>query len=424
MDLFTPRDGRLFCEEVPLDTIAGEYGTPTYVYSRGTLASHFTRLNQALDELEHTICYAIKANGNLAVLACMAELGAGFDIVSGGELYRVIAAGGDPRKAVFAGVGKTADEIRFAIDNEVLFFTVESEEELQRINAIAQDAGKTARYSVRVNPDVDACTHHYITTGKSENKFGLSFDAARALYARATALPAVKAVGVHMHIGSQIVTTDPFVAAINRLSGLVQELRADGVEVEYIDIGGGMGIIYKDEQPPTPDRFAAAVVPLLKELDAQVLFEPGRFLVGNAGVLLTTVQYVKRTATKTFVIVDAGMNDLIRPALYEAYHEILPVNARSGDMTAVDVVGPICESGDFLALDRVLPPVSAGDCLAVRSAGAYGFVMSSNYNSRPRAAEVMVDGCTARLVRRRESWQDLVAPECPCLDSEQSSVNA
>jgi diaminopimelate decarboxylase len=415
MDLFRTRDGTLFCEELPLDAIAAEFGTPAYVYSQGTLTSHFTRLDTALGELDHLVCYAVKANSNLSLLACMVELGAGFDIVSGGELYRVIAAGGDPRTVVFAGVGKSTDEIRYALRNDVLFFTVESEEELRRINALAQEQGCIARFSVRVNPDVDAHTHRYITTGKSENKFGLTFEAARALYANARALTNTRAVGIHMHIGSQITSTDPFVAAITRLAGLVQDLRADGTAIEYVDVGGGMGIIYKDEDPPTPDRFAGAVVPLLKALDAKVLLEPGRFLVGNAGVLLTTVQYVKITALKTFVIVDAGMNDLIRPALYEAYHEIVPLQQRPGDATAVDIVGPICESGDFLALDRILPPVASGDCLAVRSAGAYGFAMSSNYNSRPRAAEVLVNGCTARLVRTRECWEDLIAPERECL---------
>jgi diaminopimelate decarboxylase len=411
MDRYTVKNGEVYCEDLPVRTLAQEYGTPLYVYSQGTLTDHIQRLDRALAPVPHTICYAVKANSNLAVLRVFAELGAGFDIVSAGELQRVIAAGGDPTRAVFAGVGKTAEEIALALRHNILFFTIESEEELLRINAIAAAQNTVARFCIRVNPDVDAHTHHYITTGKSENKFGLPFAAAQALYLAARKLSHARAVGVQMHIGSQITSTAPFVAAMTKLATLVNELRAAGIALEYVDVGGGMGIIYHDETPPSAGEFAAAVVPVLRTMQAHVLFEPGRFLVGNAGVLVTQVQYLKTTATKQFVIVDAGMNDLIRPALYEAYHEILPATARPGAPRVVDVVGPICESGDFLGLGRALPPVEPGDYLVVRSAGAYGFAMASNYNTRPRAAEVMVHGDRARLVRRRETVDDLLAAE-------------
>mgnify|MGYP001007987219 CR=1 FL=1 len=411
MDRFACIRGAWQCEDTPLQRLAEQHGTPAYVYSQGTITDHFDRLTQALAPLQHRICYAVKANSNGAILRTLARRGAGFDIVSGGELYRVIKAGGDPRRAIFAGVGKTEDEIAYALRNQILFFTVESAVELERINSVARRLKTTARFCVRVNPNVDAHTHRYITTGTHANKFGLEFEAALTVYRRARALPNVRAVGVQMHIGSQITTTRPYVMAIRKLAGMVNELRRVGVLLEYVDIGGGMGIIYRDETPPTPVEFAAAVVPLLRGMQATILFEPGRFLVGNAGVLLTTVQYVKRTAAKTFVIVDAGMNDLIRPALYEAYHEIVPVRARRGAARVVDVVGPICESGDFLAQGRSLPPVQAGDVLAVRGAGAYGFAMASNYNSRPRAVELMVCGRRTRVVRRRETWDELIAAE-------------
>jgi len=411
MDRFACKRGEWYCEDVPLQRLAQQHGTPAYVYSQGTLTDHFDRLTQALSPLPHRICYAVKANSNAAVLRVFARRGAGFDIVSGGELYRVIKAGGDPQRAIFAGVGKTEDEIAYALRNNILFFTVESAVELERINAVARRMNSTARFCVRVNPNVDAHTHRYITTGTHANKFGLDFDAACAVYRRARALPCVRAVGVQMHIGSQITSTGPYVKAIRRLAGLVNELRQMGVLIQYVDVGGGMGIVYRDEKPPTAVEFAAAVVPLLRTMHATVMFEPGRFLVGNAGVVLTTVQYIKRTAAKTFVIVDAGMNDLIRPALYEAYHAIVPARARRGAAQPVDVVGPICESGDFFALARPLPPLRPGDVLVIRSAGAYGFAMASNYNSRPRAVELMVSGARARVVRRRETWDDLIAHE-------------
>ncbi len=411
MDRFSYKNGKLRCENAAVDDLARAYGTPLYVYSKGTFADHFHRLDDAFDHLDHMICYAVKANSNLSVLRIFIALGAGFDIVSAGELYRVVKAGGDSRRAVFAGIGKTEDEIRFALQNEIRFFSVESEVELRRINAVAGRINRTARFCVRVNPDVDPRTHRYITTGKSENKFGLDFEEAKRLYACAKDLSHVKAVGVQMHIGSQITTTAPYVTAIGKLAGLVSELRAQGVEIDCVDIGGGMGIIYDNETPPTADAFAAAITPTLASLEAEILFEPGRFLVGNGGILVTQVQYIKKTPAREFVIVDAGMNDLIRPSLYQAYHEIVPVVEREGEARIVDVVGPICESGDFLGLGRSLPPVEPGDFLAVRSAGAYGFVMSSNYNSRPRAAEVLVDGGEARVGRKRETWDDLIALE-------------
>jgi diaminopimelate decarboxylase len=413
MDRYSLRNSQWYCESVPLETLARAYGTPLYVYSQNTMRDHFMRMDAALRQLDHMICYAVKANSNLAVIKTFADLGAGFDIVSAGELYRVIKAGGDPRKAVFAGVGKTADEIRYALDRRVYCFNVESDVELLRINAVAKACKRVANFCLRVNPDVDPRTHKYITTGKKETKFGMDFAAAMRLYRSARRLKHTRAIGVQMHIGSQITSTTPYITALKRLAAFVKEVRAAGVALECVDIGGGMGIIYKEETPPTPRDYAVAVIPLLKGLGLRVLFEPGRFLVGNAGVLLTTVQYVKQTPAKTFLVVDAGMNDLIRPSLYEAYHAIVPIARRRGRERVVDVVGPICESGDFLALARPLPPTAAGDVLAVRSAGAYGFSMASNYNSRPRAAEVMVDGRRHRLVRRRETWPDLIAGEKP-----------
>ncbi|NLF38238.1 diaminopimelate decarboxylase [bacterium] len=411
MHRFEFRKRRLYCEEVPVDTLAATYGTPLYVYSRNTMLDHFTRLDSALAGIDHTICFAVKANSNLAVLRTFARAGAGFDIVSAGELYRVIAAGGDPRKAVFAGVGKTEDEIAFALGKRILFFSVESDVELARINAVARRLKTTARFCIRVNPNVDAHTHKYITTGTHENKFGLDFATAGKVYAAAGRMKNVRAVVVQMHIGSQITTTRPYQMAVGKLLAFVAGLRALGVDVQYVDIGGGMGIVYRDETPPTPVAFANAVAGRLKEFGATILFEPGRFLVGSGGILVTRVQYIKKTAHKTFVIVDGGMNDLIRPALYEAYHEIVPCVRRAGKGLVADVVGPICESGDFFAKDRALPALKAGDAIALMSAGAYGFVMSSNYNTRPRAAEIMVDGAKHRVVRRRETWDDLLAPE-------------
>jgi diaminopimelate decarboxylase len=376
-----------------------------------------------LHELRHEICYAVKANSNLAIIRLLAEQGAGFDIVSGGELYRVIRAGGNPAKCTFAGVGKSREEIEYALRCEVLSFNVESEQELSAINEIAKSLNKRAPIAIRVNPDVSANTHKYISTGKTENKFGIAIDRVAEVYNRAKTLTNVKIRGVQMHIGSQIVETKPFVHAIEKMLPLVRQLKSDS-GIEFFSIGGGIGIVYrgslesgdevwwKQEEPKhalTIQDYADATVPLLKSLPMRVLLEPGRFLVGNAGVLLTRVLYVKRTPAKTFVIVDAGMNDLIRPALYQGYHEVVPVReSKDRTVTKMDVVGPVCESGDFFALDRELTEVEPGEILALMSAGAYGFTMASNYNSRPLPAEVLVSGAEAKIVRRRQSYADLI----------------
>ncbi len=405
------KNGILTCDEIPLDSIAHAHGTPLYVYSANACHESFSLLDTALKSIPHTLCYAVKANSAGAIIHLFADHGAGFDIVSGGELFRVIKAGGDPTKCVFAGVGKTHEDIRYALENNILFFSVESKPEFAAIEAVAKERGVSARISVRVNPDVDPETHKYITTGKSENKFGLDFIAARELYAHAKESTHINPVGVHMHIGSQITKTEPFVTAIKKLSEFVKTIRCMGIDIHYVDVGGGLGIVYDNETPPAPEEFAHAITPHLAALHAHILFEPGRFLVGNSGVLLTRVIYVKKTAAKTFVITDAGMNDLMRPALYSAYHAISPVILREGKPIVCDIVGPICETGDFYAADREMPPVQAGDLLAVHSAGAYGFTMASTYNSRPRPAEVLCDNNSLHLIRSRETLHDLIASE-------------
>jgi len=411
MNYFDYKNGKLFCENVSVEELAKKHGTPLYVYSKNFFAEQYKNLDSALDELDKMICFATKSNSNLAVIKTFAELGSGFDIVTAGELFRIVKAGGDTTKVVFSGVGKTTEEIKYALEKDILFFNIESEVELKRINEIAGEFNKKARFCVRVNPDVDPKTHKYITTGKSENKFGLDFEAAKILYAHAKNYENVDAVGVSMHIGSQITTTEPFVTAVKKLLKLVDELRAQGVNVQYADIGGGLGIVYKDETPPTPEEFAAAVVPELKKFNAKIIFEPGRFLVGNGGIMIGEVQYVKKTAIKEFVIVDAGMNDLLRPSLYDAYHEIIPVKA-SNNLKKIDVVGPICESSDFFGRERDLPEeIESGDFIALKSCGAYGFVMASNYNTRQRGAEIMVDGEKAIVVRKRETLEELTANE-------------
>ena len=411
MNNFNYKNGKLFCEDVSVEEIAKKHGTPFYIYSKNFFVEQYKTLSSVLNELDYMICFATKSNSNLAVINTFAELGSGFDIVTAGELFRIVKAGGDPTKVVFSGVGKTAEEIEYAIEQNILFFNVESEVELKRINEIAGKMNKKARFCVRVNPNVDPKTHKYITTGKSENKFGLDFEAANLLYKHAENYENVDAVGVQMHIGSQITTTEPFVAAVIKLAKFVDELRAQGVDVQYVDIGGGLGIIYKDEKPPTPEEFAAAVVPELKKLNAKIIFEPGRFLVGNGGMMITEVQYIKKTAMKEFVIVDAGMNDLLRPSLYNAYHEIIPVK-ESDNEKKVDIVGPICESSDFFGTERELPvEIESGNFIALKSCGAYGFVMASNYNTRPRGAEIMVDGEKVTVVRKRETLEQLIANE-------------
>ncbi len=428
---FHYQNSELFCDGVGLASLAKAHGTPLYVYSANTILDHYKRLDAGLDGVDHLVCFAMKANSNLAILNLLAKAGSGFDIVSGGELYRVVKAGGDPAKCTFAGVGKTRDEIVYALQQGVYSFNVESEAELRYINEVAGELGMVAPVAVRLNPNVDAKTHAKISTGKSENKFGIEFDAIAAVYARAAKeLPNVKLRGVQMHIGSQITSVNPFAQAVEKVLPLVAELKAL-YGLEFFSIGGGMGIIYKDSLasgstkwwddkrrsgeplPLTIEEYAATLLPMLKKLDLRILLEPGRFMVGNAGVLLTKVLYEKHGSVKTFKIVDAGMNDLIRPTLYEGHHEIVPLQqAKAGVVKElVDVVGPICESGDFLAQNREIAPVKAGDLLAVMSAGAYGFVMASNYNTRPLPAEILVVGDKAHVVRRRQTLDDCLAGE-------------
>jgi len=411
MQAFEYRDNALFVEGRSVRELAEEFGTPLYVYSRGALRHQFAALADAMAAVKPLICYSVKACSNGAILQTFLDLGAGLDIVSGGELFRALRAGARPDRIVFAGVGKTREDIGYALDQGILFFTVESEPEAERIAALAAQRGVRARIAFRVNPDVDPKTHKYISTGKKENKFGLDLERVAAAYHSAAKLPGLEIAGLHLHIGSQILSAKPFAEALDRVAPLCREMKSAFPTFRYLDIGGGIGIQYKPEQAPLdPREYAAQVIPRLQALGLSVVLEPGRFLVGNAGALVCRVQYVKNSAHKAFVVVDAGMNDLIRPSLYEAYHEVLAVQRRDGTITG-DLVGPICESGDFLALDRALPAVGGGDLLAVMSAGAYGFAMSSQYNSRPRAAEVMVDDGRAVLVRRRETWEDLVSAE-------------
>lgn len=409
---FQYKNGELHCEGVPVRAVARRVGTPFYLYSSSTLTSHFRAFDTAFAGVPHVICYALKSNSNAAVLRLLGREGAGADIVSGGELFRALRAGINPSKIVYAGVGKRRDEIEYALKIGVLMFNVESGEELHALNQAAGDMRTTARIALRVNPDIDPKTHAYISTGLKENKFGIPIEQALEYYQTAKALPNLEIVGVHHHIGSQITETQPFVDALEKVVRFVRELRAAGIAIKHIDIGGGLGITYKDETPPNPRDLAEAVRPLLKESGCSLVLEPGRAIVGNAGILVTSAVYHKNSGDKKFLIVDAGMNDLIRPSLYEAYHEIKPVlEPASRETEVVDVVGPICESGDFLAKDRELPVVRQGDLLAVMSAGAYGFSMSSNYNSRPRVAEVLVKGSEFCVVRERETYNDLIRGE-------------
>jgi len=428
MHSFHYQNGSLHCEGVDLDALAEQHGTPLYVYSQSTIVDHFTRLDAAMSDLDHLICYATKANSNLAVLNLLAKRGSGFDIVSGGELQRVVAAGGDASKCTFAGVGKTRQEIREALEAGIYSFNAESEAELRCISEVAVELGKTAPVALRVNPNVDAKTHKYISTGKSENKFGIDFAIVREAYERASKLPNLKIRGLQMHIGSQLTSVSPFVEAAEKIVPLVEELKSL-YDIEFFSIGGGIGIVYEDslasgdatwwserdeaEKPLTVEEYAERLVPLLKPLGLRIILEPGRFMVGNAGVLLTQVNYEKRGSAKTFKIIDAGMNDLIRPALYEGHHDIVPVKQPATDAgtESVDIVGPVCESGDFFAQNRELPEVAEGERIAVLSAGAYGFVMASNYNSRPFPAEILVEGETAHVIRTRQTFDDLIAGE-------------
>lgn len=411
MDYFTAKDGRLQAEDVDVTGIAERFGTPCYVYSRATLERHWRVFHEALGAHPHLICYAVKANSSLAVLQVLAQLGSGFDIVSAGELARVLQAGGDPARIVFSGVGKRADEMRSALDVGIRCFNVESESELLRLNEVAAAAGTIAPVSLRVNPDVDAGTHPYISTGLRDNKFGIDIESALEVYQRAASLPHLNITGIDCHIGSQLTDIAPFVDALARVLSLVDRLQEAGIQLAHIDVGGGLGIPYEQhDNPPLPDAYARAVLQQMAGRPQELLLEPGRAIAGNAGILLTRVEYLKHTAHKNFAIVDAAMNDLQRPALYDAWHDIVPVRQRDGATSNYDIVGPVCETGDFLGKQRELA-LGEGDLLAVRSAGAYGFTMSSNYNSRPRAAEVMVDGAQAFLIRDRETLDDLIRGE-------------
>ncbi len=410
MNAFNYRDGELFAEGVGLSAIAERYGTPTYVYSRAHIEAQYRSYADALQGTEHLVCFAVKANSNLGVLNVLARLGAGFDIVSGGELERVLAAGGRADRVVFSGVGKTRDDMRRALEVGVHCFNVESTDELERLQVVAAEMGKVAPVSLRVNPDVDAGTHPYISTGLKENKFGIAIADAEAIYVRAAQLPNLEVVGVDCHIGSQLTTVEPFLDALDRLLVLVDRLAECGIHLRHLDLGGGVGVRYRDEEPPLVADYIKAIRERVGDRDLALVFEPGRYIVANAGVLLTRVEYLKHTEHKDFAIIDAAMNDLIRPALYQAWMDVSAVKPRAGEGRAYDLVGPICETGDFLGKDRVLN-LAEGDLLAVQSAGAYGFVMSSNYNTRGRCAEILVDGDQAFEVRRRETIAELYAGE-------------
>ncbi len=407
---FCYRDTELYCEEVPLRRIADEVGTPVYIYSRRTLLRHIRVFNEAFAPIDHLICYAVKANSNLSILRLFSESGTGFEIVSGGELFRVQRAGGLLQKTIFSGVGKTVSEIRYALESGILFFNAESAPEVERIREVAAALGLRARVSIRTNPDVDPRTHPYISTGMKKHKFGVGLEEATSLYARMRDMPEIEIVGVTCHIGSQITDIEPFNQALRSIREFTQALMSTGVRLRYLDFGGGLGIAYGGEEPPSPAAYASAVVGATKDLGLTIVLEPGRVITGNAGLLLTRVLLKKSQGAKRFVVVDAAMNDLIRPALYGSHHQLWPVRESRTDEIA-DVVGPVCESADFIAQDRELPNLEADDLLAVMSAGAYGFSLASNYNSRPRAAEVLVDGERFSVIRRRETYDDLIRLE-------------
>jgi diaminopimelate decarboxylase len=410
LNTFTLKNDVLHAENVALTQVAENFGSPCYVYSKSALSQAFERFSAGFKDANHLVCFAVKSNPSLAILNLFAKLGAGFDIVSGGELARVIAAGGDPKKVVFSGVGKTADEMRAALEAGIFCFNVESASELIRLNDVATYMGKIAPVSLRVNPNVDAKTHPYISTGLKNNKFGVAYEDALDIYLQASEMSNIAIHGVDCHIGSQITELSPFLDAFDRVLALVDALAENNIQIQHIDLGGGIGICYSDETPPEFTAYAKAMREKLGNRDVKLVFEPGRALVGNAGVLLTKVEYLKQTETKNFAIVDAAMNDLMRPALYDAYHDIKAVKPRTEDIAIYEIVGPVCESGDFLGHDRALA-LQEGDLLAIMSAGAYGMSMSSNYNTRPRAAEVMVDNDQCHLVRKREEIADLFAGE-------------
>lgn len=416
MNHFEYRDGEMFAEGVAIRRIAKEIGTPAYVYSLATLRRHFRVFDQAFAAVPHIVCFSVKANSNIALLRIFAKEGGGFDIVSGGELFRALRAGADPKKIVFSGVGKKSDEIEYALNSGILMFNVESEDEMTALNQIAGRLGKKAPISLRINPDVDPQTHPYISTGMKKAKFGVDIKRSLENYKQALSLPNLEVVGVDCHIGSQLTSVSPFVDALGRVREyldrvLVGSLKGEGAHIRYLDLGGGLGISYKDEVPPHPEEYAKAIIQGLEGLDVTLILEPGRVIVGNAGILITEVQYIKETEDKNFVIVDGGMNDLIRPALYGSYQAIQPVVQNGGETMVADIVGPICESGDFFAKDREIARPRRGDLLAVMSAGAYGFTMASNYNSHPKPPEVLVDGDHYYVVRARESLEDLIRGE-------------
>jgi diaminopimelate decarboxylase len=404
---------KLYCEDVSIADVARQVGTPFYLYSQSTLERHFKTFDMAFGAIPHLTCYAVKANSNLAILSLFRRMGAGFDIVSGGELLRALKAGGDPQKIVFSGVGKTPEEIDLALQHDILQFNVESSAELRMIETRARSKRKRARISLRVNPNVDPKTHPYIATGLRQHKFGVPIDSAAELYRRAGRSDHLRITGIGFHIGSQITRVEPFIDALKRLKKIVSALRKDGIAIRYLDLGGGLGITYNDEVPPHPDDYGKAVLDVVKDMECTLLLEPGRVIVGNAGILVTRVLLTKQNEGKNFVIVDAGMNDLVRPSLYGSYHGIQPETLSGGSRWTADVVGPICESGDFLARDRDMPHVKSKDLLAIMSAGAYGFVLSSNYNSRPRIPEVLVRGKRIKVIRKRETFRDLIRSESP-----------
>ncbi len=408
---FKFKNGELCCEQVKVSDVAAQVGTPFYLYSHHTLVDHFTKIEQAFAPVRPLICFAMKANDNLAVLKTMANLGAGFDVVSGGELKKALRINADPAKIVFASVGKTEEEIVAAIQAGILLFNVESLPELEEIHRIAQQLNRRPQVALRINPDVKALTHTKITTGTLKNKFGIDMRTARKILKSSARYPHIQLSGLHVHIGSQITTRAPFIKALTRVLEFLEVLRQDGIRLEYLDIGGGMGIIYKDEQPQTAKDLAGAILPYLQKTGLKIIMEPGRFIVGNAGILVSRVLYLKDNGFKKFLIVDAGMNDLIRPALYDAYHEIVPVVVTPRRKVKMDIVGPICESGDFFAKDRLFPVLKKGDLVAVMSAGAYGYVMASNYNVRGRSPEIMVKGSAFEITKQRETFEDLMRTE-------------
>ncbi len=411
MHYFEYKNSQLYCEGIPIEEIAGKVGTPVYVYSYQTLVRHFTVFDEAFKGMPHLVCYSAKANSNLALLRLFVNLGGGVDVVSGGELYRAVKGGADPRKIVFSGVGKREDEIEYALKAGILMFNVESSQELQTINDVAGRLGKKAPISIRVNPDIDPKTHPYISTGLKQNKFGIDILRAPMAYRMASQLPNLKITGIDCHVGSQLVEVEPIIEALRKLKGLVENLRKEGMDIQYLDLGGGLGITYEDEEPPHPVEYASTILDEIRGFDCTLVLEPGRVMVGNAGILATKVLYTKENEEKRFIIVDAGMNDLVRPSYYGSFHQILPVRREDREEIVADIVGPLCESSDFLAKGRKIPKPDPSEFLAVMSAGAYGFSMSTNYNSRPRVAEVLVKDDQMFVIRQRESYEDLIRGE-------------